>query len=253
MELTQVENPVEAVYRAKAINFNAAVIDLGLKGKNVAWTVARELRRLPGKERLPIAFVASPGEQLRDAEAVYWGLSASIRRPIKTKDLEGALENLATATRVKQPRILTIDDDSVLTKFIDSILSAHGYTVSALNEPIQMMEVLDSVKPDLILLDVVMPGLSGYDVCRVLRCDDKWTDIPVIFLTSKTDTAGRAAAFKAGANDFLGKPVLSEELLARVDSQMERSHFKRHKANSDQLTGLLNEEAFWMSFALCSS
>ena len=245
MELTQTENPVEAIYRAKSINFSAAVIDLGLQGKNVALALAKELRKMPGNERLPIAFVTSVSEQLRDAQAVYWGSSGVIRRPVKQAEFEKVLHNLATATRVKQPRILTIDDDAVLTKFIDSILSSNGYAVSALNEPIQMMEVLDSVNPDLILLDVVMPGLSGYDVCRVLRCDDKWTDIPVIFLTSKTDTAGRAAAFKAGANDFLSKPVLSEELIARVQSQMEHSRFRRHKANSDELTGLLNEEAFF--------
>src|SRR6202043_2057431 len=102
------------------------------------------------------------------------------------------------ARQVRQPRILTVDDDVVLTTFLQNILGGEGMHVSALNEPIGIMECLENVKPDLVLLDVMMPGLSGYDVCRLLRAHQDWKALPVVFLTSKSDARGRAAAFEAG-------------------------------------------------------
>jgi PleD family two-component response regulator len=89
-----------------------------------------------------------------------------------------------------------------------------------LHEPIHILATLESFQPDLILLDVMMPGLSGYEVCRMLRSHQEWRHIPVVFLTVKNDANSRSIAFQAGGNDFLAKPVVAQELTARVAAQL---------------------------------
>jgi PleD family two-component response regulator len=146
--------------------------------------------------------------------------------------------------------VLTIDDDAVLTTFICNALSAHGIAARALNEPIKVLEILEEYKPDLVLLDVVMPGVSGYDVSRMLRAHSKYSKIPILFLTSKSSPQGRAAAFKAGGDDFLSKPILTEELLARVRSRLELSTVYKSRADVNKHTGLTTREVFERSFNL---
>jgi diguanylate cyclase (GGDEF)-like protein len=114
----------------------------------------------------------------------------------------------------------------MLTGFIATVLSAEHMSVRSLNKPILIMEAMQEFQPDLVLLDVIMPGLSGYDVCRTLRSTQAWQDIPILFLTSRNDAEGRASAFQAGGNDFLSKPVLAQELIARVNAQLHQSKVK---------------------------
>jgi diguanylate cyclase (GGDEF)-like protein len=92
-----------------------------------------------------------------------------------------------------------------------------------------------------------MPGLSGYDVCRMLRATERFVHLPIIFLTSKNDQAGRSAAFQAGADDFLSKPVLADELLARVRAQLEHEQMARGRQERDRLTGSLSRRDFVLS------
>jgi PleD family two-component response regulator len=116
--------------------------------------------------------------------------------------------------------------------------------VSTLNEPIRILDTLEQTHPDLILLDVIMPGLSGYDICRMLRASERWSSMPIVFLTSKSDAQGRTAAFQAGADDFLAKPIISDELLLRVKLQLQRARNERDRGGTDQITGLFSQEAF---------
>jgi diguanylate cyclase (GGDEF)-like protein len=145
-----------------------------------------------------------------------------------------------------KPRVLSVDDDKILTSFISTVLSTHGINLRALNEPILILNAMDEFKPDLVLLDVMMPGLSGYDVCRMLRSDAQWAGLPIVFLTSRNDREGRAAAFQAGGSDFLSKPVLAEELVARVSAQLSRAQMTGRGYHRDVLTGVMSGEAVVM-------
>ncbi|HEY9760557.1 MAG TPA: response regulator, partial [Oculatellaceae cyanobacterium] len=138
-----------------------------------------------------------------------------------------------------------VDDDVVLTNFICDTLSTHGMTAVAENEPINVLNRLENYAADLILLDVVMPGVSGYVVCRMLRSQEKYASSPVLFLTSKNTQQGRAAAFKAGADDFLSKPILTEELLTRVRTRLELSQRYLQKAGKHSLTGMTTKQVFF--------
>ncbi|HET9449231.1 MAG TPA: diguanylate cyclase, partial [Aggregicoccus sp.] len=98
--------------------------------------------------------------------------------------------------------------------------------------------VLSGLRPDLLLMDVMMPGLGGLDLCKILRSMPEWQELPILLVTAQTDVAFRVAAFQAGADDYLAKPVLREELLARVRGRLERSRLAQELRDRDALTGL---------------
>jgi two-component system sensor histidine kinase/response regulator len=117
--------------------------------------------------------------------------------------------------------ILVVDDISENIQIIGSVLLQQGYQVSyALSGPEALMMV-SAKHYDLILLDILMPGMDGYEVCTQLKQDDKSSDIPIIFLTAKTDPGSIVKGFKLGAVDYLGKPFNADELLARVKTQLQ--------------------------------
>jgi two-component system sensor histidine kinase/response regulator len=135
--------------------------------------------------------------------------------------------------------ILVVDDISENIQIIGSILLQQGYQVSyALSGP----EALSMVKAkhyDLILLDILMPVMDGYEVCTQLKKDDKSRDLPVIFLTAKTDPISIVKGFKLGAVDYLGKPFNSEELLARVKTQLQ---LQKQKSDLENCNRILEEK-----------
>ncbi len=233
---------MDAMRKASSTHFDAAIIDVGLFGKNIAFNLAKEIRSTLRNDSIPLMFITS--ENIEPSELLFGGASVLLKSPIEQQNFEDALSKLLEAKAFNQPRILAVDDDVVLTKFIATILTEQGLHVSVLNEPIRIMEVLDEVQPDLVLLDVSMPGLSGYDVCRMLREHLTWATLPIIFLTADTDAQGRAAAFQAGGNEFLSKPILSEELVNRVNTQIERARFQKEQTSLDELSGVLKKEVY---------
>jgi diguanylate cyclase (GGDEF)-like protein len=140
--------------------------------------------------------------------------------------------------------VLVVDDDEVLTSFVSRVLKSHGFVVDTLNEPIRVMDRLNEFEPQLLILDVIMPGLTGYDVCRLIRADDRWRELTVLFLTAKSNQEGRANAFRAGGDDLLSKPVLTEELLARVNAYLQVSRLKQVQSEMDPATNVYNRNTF---------
>lgn len=241
-------SPTDAVLQASSNNFDVGIIDLEACPKSHLAHLAKALRATSSHNNLPLGCVAHPDESIDVIDVAYIGISAVIERPLEQIQVGKIIQRLARTRQIHEPRILTVDDDTVLTRFIQTVLRAEGMNVSTLNEPIKILETLEECEPELLLLDVMMPGLSGYDVCRLLRDRDKWKTVPIIFLTSKSDAQGRAAAFQAGGSDFLSKPILSLELTARVKGQLERANPQRQARILDEMTGLLKREIFWSRF-----
>jgi adenylate cyclase len=117
----------------------------------------------------------------------------------------------------RSARILVVDDVSANVRLLEAILAPRGYdVVSATNGP-EALELVESAEPDLVLLDVVMPEMDGYVVCRTLREREETAVLPVIMITSSTG-AEKTRAIDAGADDFIQKPLNHHELLTRVRS-----------------------------------
>jgi adenylate cyclase len=126
-------------------------------------------------------------------------------------------------------RILVVDDTPMNVKLLEGVLAGHGYAVITASSGAAALERVRADQPDLVLLDVVMPEMSGYEVCRRLRADEATRLLPIVMVTALDPTAERVKGIEAGADDFLTKPINQPELLARVRSLL------RIRALHDQL------------------
>lgn len=120
------------------------------------------------------------------------------------------------------PRILIVEDEEKLAKLVEMELSYEGYTVGVANDGLSGLMAARDQEPDLIILDWMMPGLSGVEVCRRLR--QTGVSVPIILLTAKDEVSDRVEGLDAGADDYVVKPFSIEELLARV-----RAHLRRNE------------------------
>jgi len=121
----------------------------------------------------------------------------------------------------KRPLILMVDDFPENLQVLGNILGTTTYDIEAATDGVRALQLAEKNQPDLILLDIMMPGMDGYEVCRRLKENPDTADIPVIFLTAKTETDDIVEGFKVGAVDYLTKPFNAFELIARVETQIQ--------------------------------
>ncbi|MCU0580414.1 MAG: response regulator [Desulfobacterota bacterium] len=140
------------------------------------------------------------------------------------------------------PKILIVDDEPTNVKLVTAQLSPAGYETQGVYSGEEALELIPRWTPDLVLLDIMMPGIDGYEVVRRLKKDDRYRDIPVILITALDGLSDKVTGLEAGADEFLNKPVNAAELMARVKSLI------RLKQTQDQLKqqkALPEVEGFW--------
>ena len=120
--------------------------------------------------------------------------------------------------------ILTVDDDPHVVRSLRAALESHGYDVRAAPSGASALEACGSERPDVVLLDLAMPGLDGVEVCRRLR---SWSQIPILVLSARVQEAEKVRALDAGADDYVTKPFGTEELLARIRAALRREQARR--------------------------
>ena len=120
-------------------------------------------------------------------------------------------------------KVLVVDDDCITLKLLKKLLEPWGLQVTTLENPLQVEAMLEVIKPDLLILDVQMPGVDGIALCHQLRNDDRWLALPILFLTGQRDSETIQQIFMAGADDYVTKPVLAPELIARLFNRLERT------------------------------
>ncbi|MBF0550704.1 MAG: response regulator [Deltaproteobacteria bacterium] len=121
----------------------------------------------------------------------------------------------------KKILILIVDDMPANLQVLGTILTQENYEIAVATTGLKALELAENITPDLILLDVVMPGMDGFEVCRVLKTSDNTSEIPIIFLTVKEGAEHIVRAFELGAADYLTKPFNTQELLARVRTHVQ--------------------------------
>ena len=151
-------------------------------------------------------------------------------------------------------KVLIIDDSRLIAHVAKTILTKRGHEVMLAHDGQAGMEAAESARPDIILLDLIMPGMDGYEVCQELKADDSTKEIPIIMLTSKAEPADKVRGLEMGALDYVTKPFDEGELVARVNTQLrlkelyealqEKNRQLQELANRDGLTGLYNHRYF---------
>lgn len=223
---------------AKSSHFDGAILDVHIGAKS-SFDLARELRQLRGNEHLPIAFVSGDSTLATRIEAVHAGATLYLKKPVDADSLAIALRDLVGEVQDVRPRALVIDHDASFGTTVVNLLKSHGIDARALTDSRAALSAVEYYRPDILLVDIVMPGVGGLDLCRILRTTPAFRTLPILLLSGKTDLETRIQAFEAGADDHITKPLVSHELLARVRGRLERQRLLRDRAERDSLTGLL--------------
>ncbi len=147
-------------------------------------------------------------------------------------------------------KILVVDDDPKILALLQTLLHPWGLKVITLGNPHYFWDKLEKVQPDLLILDVEMPDISGIEICQVVRNDPKWSELPILFLTVHNDAETINQVFASGADDFVTKPIIGPELVTRIINRLERVKLqqkilqkKQSKANisENKITELQNQ------------
>ena len=163
-------------------------------------------------------------------------LVRSDRNPVERDD---DAEYLRTA------KVMMVDDEPITLDVLQGFLEEAGYRNFVLtSEPDKAMALIASERPDVVMLDLMMPGVSGFDIMQAMRAEADFAHIPIIMLTSSTDAETKLKALELGATDFLAKPVDSSELILRLRNTLAAKAYLDRLTNYDRLTGLYNRQTF---------
>jgi len=119
-----------------------------------------------------------------------------------------------------KPRVLVVDDDPALAEMLTIVLRGEGFETTVVSDGTRALPAMRELKPDLVLLDLMLPGMNGIDVCKGIRAE---SNVPVVMLTAKSDTVDVVLGLESGADDYVVKPFKPKELVARVRARMRRT------------------------------
>lgn len=137
-----------------------------------------------------------------------------------------------------KPVILIVDDTLTGRRAIASALPSHEYKLSQASNGMEAISLAQQLKPDVILLDIMMPGLSGYEVCQQIRANPALREVPILMISSLTDRAERLKGINSGADDFISKPFDAAELSAKIHTITRLNRYRKLRERHQQLTSM---------------
>ena len=114
------------------------------------------------------------------------------------------------------PKILIVDDDITITELMKALVKTEGHEPTTVNDSLQAMEIAKSLNPDLITLDLMMPGLTGFELCKLMHEDPSFANTPIVIVSAKDDPESKEQAKQAGATDYLTKPFGLDEFINKI-------------------------------------
>jgi len=132
------------------------------------------------------------------------------------------------------PKVLVVDDEETMVRSLSTLLRQEGYEVVAATDGQQALDTARAERPDLILLDVMLPGVDGLEVCRQIRV---WSTVPIIMLTAKTAEVDKVVGLEVGADDYVTKPFSGRELVARVRANLRRVQMDAEHEQQERFQG----------------
>lgn len=191
-------------------------------------------------DRLRIVYVSEKDDFNTRLLAARTGGEAFFSVPVDVSRLIDTVDSLTTPANEEPYHVLIVDDDMEQVSYHAMILQQAGMITSVVSDPERMFSILIECKPELILMDMYMPGCTGSELATIVRQQEAFVDIPIVFLSIETDAEKQIEAVSRGGDGFLTKPVKPEHLVSTVTNRVERTRSMRFYMERDSLTGLLN-------------
>lgn len=188
---------------------------------------------------LPLLVLTHQRDFATQLQAVRAGALGFFAKPVDIPQLESRLERCFAQQSGEPYRVLIVDDDRDLASRYSLVLRDAGMLVEILQDPAQIFDHLRDFNPEVVLLDVNMPYCTGPELAQIIRCNDDWLRIPIIYLSAETDIAKQMNALIKAGDDFVTKPISDNALVAAVFSRAQRARLLSDALSRDSLTGLL--------------
>ncbi|MES2817540.1 MAG: diguanylate cyclase [Pseudomonadota bacterium] len=218
---------------------DALIVDLDLcddarTGLDYAATLQQRL-----DEPLPLLAISRQDDFANHLAAVRAGAMGYFSRPLDITRLENRLERCFAQQQGEPYRVLIVDDDKDLASRYSLVLRGAQMQVQMLHVPADIFRCMDSFNPEVLLLDVEMPDCSGPELAQIIRFNDDWLRVPIIYLSAQTDIARQMSALLKAGDDFVTKPISDNALVATVFARAQRARLLSNALARDSLTGLL--------------
>jgi diguanylate cyclase (GGDEF)-like protein len=218
---------------------DALVIDVNLPGEaqtglNYAAALQQRL-----DEPLPLLVITTQDDFTTQLEAVRAGAMGFFSKPVDIPQLENRLERCFAQQYGEPYRVLIVDDDRELASRYSLVLRSANMLVEALNDPADIFSHMRTFNPEVVLLDVNMPGCTGPELAQIIRLNDDWLRVPIIYLSAETDISRQMSALLKAGDDFVTKPISDNALVAAVFARAQRARLLSNALSRDSLTGLL--------------
>jgi len=218
----------------------AIIMDIMFPESNLAGIKVTNQIQREQKVSLPVIFISGRSDIDARLEAVRAGASAYFAKPTIISELIESLDRLTGHKDFEPYKILVIDDEPDIADYHAFILQNAGMKTNIVTNPLEVLEALSELNPDLILMDMYMPACNGAELAKVIRQTGTYFSIPIIFLSAETDLDKQVSAVNTGGDDFLMKPIRPDHLVSSVMARAERLRIIRSLMERDSLTGLLN-------------
>ncbi|HSE42459.1 MAG TPA: response regulator, partial [Acidobacteriota bacterium] len=219
------------------------IVDVIL-GDASGYELVEYVRNLPDGDGPSILMISALTGFHDKVESISCGSDGFFEKPVQWEVLIQRLRYLLSRERSDPPRILSVEDDEDQAAFLRAVLQSAGYQVRICNDPRLFEAHLISFRPDLVIMDIILPDITGIDLARYLRQNEQYTTLPVLFLSMQGQMQDRIETVRAGGDDHLVKPVAPGLLLSTVAARIERSRFLKSLLDRDGLTKLLTHTAF---------
>ncbi|MCW3147670.1 diguanylate cyclase [Stutzerimonas stutzeri] len=188
---------------------------------------------------LPLLVIHDRFDFSSQLAAVRAGAQGFFCRPLDITQLENSLERCLNRQQGEPYRVMIVDDDARLAERYGLVLRNSQMQVQTLSEPQRALDMMHAFNPEVLVLDVDMPGCSGPELAQMIRLHDEWLRVTIIYLSAETDINRQMAALLKAGDDFITKPISDSELIASVYSHAQRARSLSTALSRDSLTGLL--------------
>ena len=202
---------------------SAVIMDMSFKEGIIAGAETIQLLSKQDKNFPPVLFVSVHDDIQARLAAAQAGAKRYFTKPVDKLKLLNSLDNLTHKIKDKAYRILIVDDEKEVLDYYSTALQNDGMEVSSFVSPLDGYRSIEQFEPELIVLDLYMSECSGFDLAKVIRQDDKYSSIPIVFLSSELDVSTQLAAMYLGGDDFLIKPVDIEYFVQAINSRVKRA------------------------------